>query len=295
MPRLNPLSVRSDIGPVHLPHLAQSVTWALEQEARLSPKPALVDSRGSGAHQDMHLALMLASAQTLEPYFLRMSEAVLLEASDAALRAKIGLIGREAESAMLAVTQGVNTHRGAIWAMGLLVVASVSHYKNLDDLLSRAASIASIPDLAVKAELSLSKGQQACRDYQVPGAREQAQQGFPHIKHHALPMLWKSRKAGDTESSARLNSLLAIMAALDDTCVLSRSGMEGLKTMQSGALAVLAAGGCNTFAGRGQLRQLERDLLVLNASAGGAADLLAATLFIDRLFVGDTTNNKYQK
>lgn len=295
MPRLNQLLVKSDVAPASLAYLAQSVTWALEEEARLSPKPALVDSRGSGAHEDMHLALMLASAQTLEPYFLRMAEAVLWEVSDAALREKIGLIGREAESAMLAVTQGVNTHRGAIWAMGLLVVAAVTHYENIDALLSRAASIASIQDPGVKAEWSLSKGQQASRDYQVSGAREQAQQGFPHIKHYALPMLWQSRTAGDTESSARLNSLLAIMSALDDTCVLSRSGMEGLKAMQTGASAVLTAGGCNTFAGRGQLRQLERDLLALKASAGGAADLLAATLFIDRLFGCDTTKNKFQK
>jgi len=293
MSKLNPWLVGSDTTPVSLTYLAESVTWALEQEARLSPKPALVDSRGAGAHKDMHLALMLASAETLEPYFFSMAEAALIQGPDEELRAKIGLIGREAEAAMLVTTQGINTHRGAIWAMGLLVVASVTHYENIDCLLSRAAEIASMPDPAINLRRTLSKGQKACRDYNVSGAREQAQQGFPHIKYHALPALNQSRAMGDTESSARLNSLLAIMSYIDDTCVLSRSGITGLKAMQRGAAAVLTAGGCNTFAGRGQLRQLERDLLALNASAGGAADLLAATLFIDRLFSRDIPNNKY--
>jgi triphosphoribosyl-dephospho-CoA synthase len=278
-----------------LRYLSQSVTWALEQEARLSPKPALVDSRGSGAHKDMHLALMLASANTLEPYFLRMTQTAAFESNDTKLRTQIGLIGREAEKAMLQTTQGVNTHRGAIWALGLLIVAATTHDATIESLLSRAAAIASIEDPALKTIQALSKGQQACREYQVAGAREQAQQGFPHIQQQALPTLWESRARGDAESSARLNALLAIMATLDDTCVLSRSGISGLVTMQTGAAEVLNAGGCNTFTGRQALRQLERELLVLNASAGGAADLLAATLFIDRLFVSSTSNNKYQQ
>ena len=80
-----------------------------------------------------------------------------------------------------------------------------------------------------------------------------------------------------------LDALLAIMTQLADTCVLYRAGMAGLTRMQSGARAVLAAGGCASLDGRRRLRELERDMLHLRASPGGAADLLAATLFLDRL------------
>lgn len=98
----------------------------------------------------------------------------------------------------------------------------------------------------------------------------------------ALPQLRLSRLNGSSETQARLDALMAIMTSLTDTCVLSRAGMEGLDAMQSGAGAVLNAGGCATLAGQQALARLDRQMLALNASPGGAADLLAATLFLDR-------------
>lgn len=272
--------------PSHADYLGDLACWALEQEARLSPKPALVDSRGTGAHRDMNLSLMLASARSLQPWFARMADAALLEPSDAELRQRIGQLGRQAEAAMLAVTGGINTHRGAIWALGLLVTAAATHAHGEASLLGRAAVLARLPDPDCPAGNVQSNGQRVCREYRLPGAREQAQQGFPHLRQRGLPTLRQSRKAGDSESVARLNALLAIMSALTDTCVLSRAGLAGLEAMQQGARAVLDAGGCGSFAGRRALAQFEQRLLTLNASAGGAADLLAATLFADRL-LGD--------
>ena len=107
----------------------------------------------------------------------------------------------------------------------------------------------------------------------------------------ALPQLLRSRAAGASESEARLDALMAIMTSLSDTCVLSRAGMTGLETMQRGARAVLLAGGCGTAEGQAALARLDRRMLALNASPGGAADLLAATLFVDR--VCPATNHSF--
>ncbi|MCP8688394.1 triphosphoribosyl-dephospho-CoA synthase [Marinobacterium sedimentorum] len=263
--------------------LAEIACWALEQEATLSPKPALVDSRGSGAHGDMNLALMLASARCLKPYFGQMASAAVAQSAPPLLRQQLGRIGREAEARMLSVTGGINTHRGAIWALGLLVAAAACATHKTATLLERAAQLARLPDTACPASPHRSKGQQASLDYRLPGAREQAQQGFPHLRQRGLPALHSSRANGDSEVTARLNALLAIMSALTDTCVLSRAGLAGLHAMQQGAAAVLAAGGAGTLGGRRALAQLDQQLLALNASPGGAADLLAATLFVDRL------------
>ncbi|PXF31008.1 hypothetical protein WH50_12275 [Pokkaliibacter plantistimulans] len=280
--------------------LAASARWALEQEALLSPKPALVDQRGQGVHSDMHLQLMLDSARCLEPYFAQMAAAAQHSDNPLYLRARLGLLGREAEAAMLATTGGVNTHRGAIWALGLLTAAAAQHSADglitrthSDQLLHGAARLARLPDPALLHQRSASKGSTACQRYAVSGAREQAQQGFPQIQQQALPQLRSSRQRGDSETIARLNALLAIMTHLSDTCVLSRAGMAGLRTLQTGAQQVLALGGCGALAGRRALLQLEQQLLALNASAGGAADLLAATLFVDSL-CADNNNDKEQ-
>lgn len=105
--------------------LADLAVDALIDEADLSPKPALVDRRGNGAHSDLHLGLMHASALSLWPAFKDMAEAAQqLARIDLPLREALGRSGREGERAMLATTGGVNTHRGAIWALGLLVAAA---------------------------------------------------------------------------------------------------------------------------------------------------------------------------
>ncbi|KAF6658275.1 triphosphoribosyl-dephospho-CoA synthase [Enterobacteriaceae bacterium EKM102V] len=263
--------------------LATLARDCLIDEARLSPKPGLVDSRGNGAHQDLTLALMERSAHSLAPTFLALARHSWQRPADIALRETVGRLGRDGEQQMMAATGGVNTHRGAIWALGLLVSAAAMHggAASADPLTRTAAALACLPDRV--APKLFSKGLKATHRYRVPGAREEAQQAFPHVMKLALPQLLISRAVGASESEARLDALMAIMTSLSDTCVLSRAGMAGLTAMQHGAQAVLLAGGSRTAGGKLALAQLDRRMLALNASPGGAADLLAATLFIDRV------------
>lgn len=263
--------------------LARTATLCLIDEARLSPKPGLVDSRGNGAHHDLTLELMERSAHSLTPTFQALAQQSWRRPADVALRQTIGRLGREGEQQMMAATGGVNTHRGAIWALGLLVsaVAMLGGSAPTQAIAATAAKLAQLPDDA--APKLFSKGLRATHRYRVPGAREEAQQGFPHIIKLALPQLQRSRQRGSNEAQARLDALMAIMTSLSDTCVLSRAGLEGLDAMRQGASAVLQAGGVASMAGQQALAELDARMLALNASPGGAADLLAATLFLDRM------------
>ena len=267
--------------------LADLAVDALIDEADLSPKPALVDRRGNGAHTDLHLGLMHASALSLWPAFKEMAQAAIeIGEVGLPLREALGRVGREGEQTMLATTAGVNTHRGAIWALGLLVTACALEPESsaAGPIALRAARLALIDDRY--APRPLSHGAQVAQRYGARGAREEAQLGFPSVLQRALPQLKRSRALGHGEQNARLDALLAIMTNLADTCVLYRAGEHGLQTMQLGAQAVLDAGGSASLAGRRRLHELDEQLIALNASPGGAADLLAACLFIDRIESG---------
>lgn len=267
--------------------LADLAVDALIDEADLSPKPALVDRRGNGAHTDLHLGLMHASALSLWPAFKEMAQAAIeIGEVGLPLREALGRVGREGEQTMLATTNGVNTHRGAIWALGLLAAAAAlePESRGPGSVTLRAARLALFDDRY--APRPLSHGAQVARLYGARGAREEAQLGFPSVLQRALPQLKISRAAGHGEQNARLDALLAIMTQLSDTCVLYRAGEHGLHTMQLGAQAVLDAGGSASLAGRRRLHELDEQLIALNASPGGAADLLAACLFIDRIESG---------
>jgi triphosphoribosyl-dephospho-CoA synthase len=272
--------------------VARLARQALIAEAELTPKPGLVDRRGSGAHTDLSLELMRRSAAAIEPHFYRMA-AVCRGASPAqSLRETLALIGRQAEHAMLAATGGSNAHKGAIWTLGLLASAYAMHKvadftaRNLcapgitaSSIAATAGAIASFRDRAIPR--LVSHGDSVAKRYGVAGARGEAVRGFPHVVAVALPMLRRRRREGATEEVARLDALLAVMSQLDDTCLLYRGGEQALEAAKRGALAVQSAGGAGTAPGMEALHRLERRLLDLQASPGGSADLLAASLFLD--------------
>lgn len=264
--------------------LARAASDALRAEVDLTPKPGLVDRRGSGAHRDMNRALMHASVDALEVGFYDMAAASIEEHDPATLRAELGLLGRESEARMMLATDGVNTHRGAIWCLGLIVSAAARRPSrwHADTLLAEVAAMAGIDDPAVS-PARRSNGQRAVQRYQVAGARGEACRGFPPIREAGLAMLRRARKAGCSERVARLNALLAIMTVLDDTCVLSRAGRAGLLRVQGGAATIIERGGAGTRAGARELARFDGELLSMNASPGGSADLLSATLLIDAL------------
>ena len=243
---------------------------ALHAEIDLTPKPGLVDRRGPGAHRDMSAALLHNSADCLYLPLLECVRAGADFAVGTALRARIGVIGRTGEAVMLAITGGVNTHRGALWALGLLSTAVGVGAASTAEILDTAARLARITDPAAPPPAP-SHGAIARRRYGVTGALGQAQSGFPTVTEHGLPAL---RAGGPTRA------LLALMAHLDDTCLLHRGGPAGLKDVQRVARAVLA--------GTASFDDLDRLCTTRHLSPGGSGDLLAVTLFLDALDGGST-------
>jgi triphosphoribosyl-dephospho-CoA synthase len=277
--------------------LAALARQALIAEAELTPKPGLVDGRGSGAHTDLSLALMKRSAFAIEPFIHHRAFQSMNESPSPRLRSTLAATGRAAERAMLRATNGSNTHKGAIWALGLLAAAAAAgrderplirdhnatNRFNLDPVsIARTAGlIASFEDMHSVGDLS--HGQIVATKFGVTGARGEASNGFPHIIEVGLPMLRVRRIAHAPEPIARLDALLAIMARLTDTCLLYRGGKLAQQAAQQGATAVLAAGGAGTSRGRERLLALDKRLLDLGVSPGGSADLLSGTLFLDAI------------
>lgn len=263
-------------------HLSAAAVSVLLEEAELTPKPALVDRRGNGAHHDLDLARLRRSARSLQVGFAEIARAAAVEKPLLLLREQIGRIGRDMELGMLAATGGSNAHRGAIWVLGLMVAAAQCLLeRNPARIASAAAALAQLPDRF--ALLSLSNGERTRLRFGASGARGEAQAAFPHVIRVGLPTLRSARDRGVPEDCARLDALMAIMASLDDTCLLHRGGLAVLHTAKAGAQAVLAAGGTANPAGLEALYRLHTELMARWASPGGSADLLAATLFLDRL------------
>lgn len=260
--------------------LAKNAVKALVDEATLTPKPGLVDRNNSGSHKDLNLALMLRSANALYNTFLEIAEASSSKLPTEKLWKELSQIGLRGEKTMFNVTGGINTHKGAIWALGLLVCGAAMNgeYDNAKKITVLSSKIACYNRI-----LQVSNGFYALENYGVTGARGEAQAAFPHVIDVALPALYNSKKKGNSEYHARIDALISLIAVVDDTCILHRGGIQALVQAKNGANKIIHNGGASTKKGFNSLIKLDKKLIKLNVSPGGSADLLAAALFLDSI------------
>lgn len=281
-------TIRQLVPPTTLPYIiAHLATQALQAELDTTPKPGLVDKDNNGAHRDMDYALMQRSINTLHPYFVKLA---LLGCADALpSHTAIRDAGIEAEKAMLSATNGVNTHKGALFSMGLAVVAAAHEERKIaaneeqilkernggeDVLVSLQTTIkalaASFPDTngthGSKAKL-LSKGTTA-----IKGALDNAREGYEMLFAEWLPFYIERRKEHDAYTLHK--TLLRIMCDLDDTNVIYRTDLATAEEVKQEARALL-----NSFE-EAVLKDMDRHYTTRNISPGGAADMLSLTIFI---------------
>ena len=257
---------------------------ALEREARLSPKPGLVDAESSGAHSDMDLALLFKSAETLEPYFALFAARGMERAQlpPEGLLSSIRADGREAERAMLAATNGVNTHKGALFLLGALCYCAGNRAGNGETLLPEAiCRTAGRVCGGVTRELGADAGR-AFVSFGARGARGEAEDGFPNALL-ALEAFGAAKARGAGEDDAWLLATLRLVATVEDANVLARCGGDvarELRTRAGGIAARHPAGGEGLAR---EIRALGERCRVWRASPGGAADVLACAMLLHAL------------
>jgi len=259
--------------------IGHAATAALHDELALEPKPGLVSFANSGSHTDMDAGTFMRSLFALRHYFPQIAAAGAAGAGFPVLEA----LGIAAERRMLRATGGINTHRGAIFLLGLLCAglgrATAEGVARSHDV---REAIADAWGPALRARLVRagdSNGRRAARRHGLRSAGDEAAAGFPVLFETALPAL---RQPGLDGPSARLQALFHTMAELDDTNVAHRGGLEGLRYVQRAARGFLDAGGAARPDGVAHARAIHEAFVARRLSPGGAADVLAAACLLDR-------------
>ncbi|HEX7816450.1 triphosphoribosyl-dephospho-CoA synthase MdcB [Dyella sp.] len=253
---------------------------SLRQELETYPKPGLVSHVDRGSHDDMDAATFHASANALEPYFVELAMAGARGESMQALRR----IGLRAERAMLEATHGVNTHRGAIFGLGLLCAAAgwcdgSGDTRRLGDVVATRWG----EEILIGPRLVGSHGEVARRRHGAGGARQEAATGFPGIYATGLPALRHAAKLHDDAEAVRVHACMALIAHTEDTNLLHRGGRDGLHFARQSAAAFLRRGGVGQHHWRDDAIAVHRAFVERRLSPGGAADLLAMSLFVQTL------------
>lgn len=272
--------------------IARDACRALLYEVCTTPKPGLVDRANSGSHRDMDIFTFMDSAAALQPYFRRCAEIGMdfRRCGETGMVRLLREAGAGAERDMLSVTGGVNTHKGAIFSMGIACAAlgrlDHSHWSDPEAVLAECGRVAAALagndfaklDRMIEgqgkgplAESSLTVGEKLYLQYGIRGVRGQAMGGFPAVLHAGLPVLERELAAGADLNRAGSVAMLAILCADTDTNLIARGGLQTalavtgqvtdlLEKTPSPAEAVISA--------------LDRQFIEDDLSPGGSADLL---------------------
>lgn len=267
-------------------YIAVGAYFALNREVSTTPKPGLVDSANRGAHPDMDIRHFFVSANALRPFFCRFAETGYLTRDLDATETfqKIRSIGKEAEDAMFKATHGVNTHKGAIFSLGILCAAagrlSPTDWQP-ERLLSECAAMTKglvAADFAgVTLENAKTAGETLYAQYGITGVRGQAEGGFPAVAEVGLPVLRQGLQRGLPVNDAGCITLLHLIAATDDTNLIHRSNRQTQLQLQQEIKNMLEN---DPFPGIETIAELDRAFIEKNLSPGGSADLLAVTYFL---------------
>jgi triphosphoribosyl-dephospho-CoA synthase len=286
VPRQSP--VRRAKRDVPVQHIARCAVRALYAELVLEPKPGLVSLRDNGSHSDMTAATFVKSLFALRHYFGHMARAGALGHPFEFLQA----LGQGAEERMLLATGGINTHRGAVFALGLLC-ASAGRLAAQGTVFSAQDVRASLlqhwglalrwrADAAARAA-PVSNGQRAARRFGLRSAGDEAALGFPTLFEVTLPALQSALLAGHAPRAARVQAFFATMAVLDDTNTAHRGGRAGVQFVKTSAQAFLDGGGVAQADWLAQARASHADFVARRLSPGGAADVLACACWLQEM------------
>lgn len=268
--------------------IAELAVQSLLDEVHTTPKPGLVDRRNNGSHQDMDLAAFTASAQALRPYF---RECVEIGRETGAYPPeetffRLRRAGLEAEQTMYQASGGVNTHKGAIYTMGILC-GSLGRLWNgdipagdLDRLLTECGSIAAV---SLREDFTRISGEPATAGERlyltrgITGIRGEVAAGLPSVAACALPAYRRCLSEGRSSNDAGAVALLNLIAAVEDTNLYHRGGADGAAWAAKAAAALLPSPSLE------EIESLDAEFIRRNLSPGGCADLLAVTYFLDKL------------
>lgn len=269
--------------------VANLATESLLEEVYTTPKPGLVDKRNNGSHIDMDINTFVSSANSLTSYFSQCMAIGLKTANRPPKEAfpPLRQAGILAEKVMYKTTRGVNTHKGAIYSIGIICGAlgrlwtPENPIANTDEILFMCGQIAGT---AVQADFSTiddtTAGGKLYLEHGLTGIRGEVAAGFPSVTTIGLPVYQKGLDAGLSSNDAGVIALLHLISKVLDTNLYHRGGQKGALYAAEATKALVQDDKVPSLK---QVEKLDDDFISRNLSPGGCADLLAITYFIYKL------------
>lgn len=267
-----------------LQNLSQYLTQAILLEVCTHPKPGLVTRASNGSHQDMSIMTFAMSSAVLSKAFYELQDIGMAHAgTERELFCKVRAYGIMAERELLAVTKGVNTQRGILFAGGLLSAAAgyaINKSLGKDSLIDivKNMTIGIVQRELTSSAANATAGEKLYKEHGITGIRGEVEQGFPSVVNAGIPALNEAFKRGAALNDALLHALLSLMTTVQDSNVIWRAGVTAGEEVKKIAADIIEKGSVFTEKGRAAIDKAGRYFEQRRISPGGSADLLSVTI-----------------
>lgn len=263
---------------------------SLIYEVSISPKLGLVSRTSFGSHKDMDFFTFIDSSFSMYDYFYKIYEMTEnnINLNQEEYFEKLRNLGKDAELKMFDATNGVNTHKGSIFSLGIVFGAFCKLYlKNKVKPSFKKLNI-EIKDMCKNIFKDLdnknikSYGVNIYKKYGITGARENAHRGYDLVLLDGIEKFFNFTNLKNIEISAIL-ILLYYTSLIDDTNIINRSNLETLNYVKNTVLEIYSKYKNLDFKNldfKNDIEKLNKFFICKNISAGGSADLLIVTLFL---------------
>ncbi len=259
---------------------------AILYEVACFPSPGLVSPVSNGAHKDMNYFTFIDSTAALSKYMALFVQEGYNNESCKAIFSSIRNVGIEAEKYMFNKTNGINTHKGMLFLMGIAcaavgkVIYEKKQFYEIQGIIKEMTKgIVNKELLSLKYSPQLSHGEKLYLKYNLSGVRGEVEKGIPTVFNYALELYKKSKNLNLNDRL--VHTLIGIMTICNDTTIIYRHNVDTLEEVKEKAKKIMMLGGMNTSEGKIEIENTGKQFIERNISPGGSADLLAVTVFLD--------------
>ncbi|MDE9453244.1 triphosphoribosyl-dephospho-CoA synthase [Xenorhabdus bovienii] len=261
---------------------------SLLMELNAHPKPGLITPFSNGSHSDMNYHTMLSSIRSISNSFscLPYDFFSFIELKDYDTSAKIIRdFGINVEKNMLKATGGINTHKGAIFLLLVLLAGCLIAPFSWSHALKASGAFAKfLPQYKFELyEYEATTGNMAKKCFGLGGIKEEVSFCFPTISSNILSFIneWDLM---DKNLCVVMN-LIRNMSIAEDTTLLNRNfDLSLLYLIQEKSREVIIEINNNISCFYDSIQRLNFFCSELNVSPGGSADLTIATIFTSLWF-----------
>ncbi len=267
--------------------LVSITSQSLLEEVSAHPKFGLVTKVNSGKHKDMDYTTFVDSIEVLQPYFVEYGFEGFNLKEDTFQ--KLREIGIRAEKALLEKTKGVNTYRGVIFLLGVLlpsIVDTVYNNKAFENIQENIKFLCKdilndfhMIDDKIKNNQPLTYGEKIYKEHGITGIRGVVKGGI-NIAFELEP---KFRNSKSNSNDLVIDILLNSMATLEDTVILHKHDLETLDFVKAKSCDIIDLGGYCTIIGKKSVEYFTDECIKLNISPGGSADIVTIVLILIKI------------